>query len=167
MAANVVGRASDGTVPGDAGVSLNLGKPHGINEAVGRSMIAVVNDDPALIRTLQILLEVEGYRTAGLNMSTVGGPDALLHWIDRHDPQVILYDIPLPYEDNWEGFRQVQDAEAGTHRRFVLTTTNLRAVRELAGPAAEIEIIDLPFISLDEVLQAVQRALHAQSDAAR
>ena len=167
MAANVVTRATSGFAPGDADVTLNVGKPRAMNECIGRALIAVVNDDPALIRMLQILLEAEGYRTAGLDMSAVGSPDALLQWIDRHDPQVILYDIPLPYEDNWRGFRRVQDAETGTQRRFVLTTTSARAVRRFAGPASGIEIIDLPFISLDEVLQAVQRALDAQSNDAR
>ena len=51
------------------------------------------------------------------------------------------------------------------HGRFVITTTNVGALRAWVGPADAIELIGKPF-DLDEMTQALRRVL-AGSHAAR
>jgi CheY-like chemotaxis protein len=43
----------------------------------------------------------------------------------QHKPKVIVYDIAIPYEQNWRLFQHLRTSPASTGVRFVLTTTNV------------------------------------------
>jgi CheY-like chemotaxis protein len=43
----------------------------------------------------------------------------------QHKPKVIVYDIAIPYEQNWRLFQHLRKSPASTGVRFVLTTTNV------------------------------------------
>ena len=79
-------------------------------------------------------------------------------FLAEHDPVVLIWDIALPYEQNWAYFQQVAQSDAARGRRFVLTTTNKRALETLVGATSAHELIGKPY-DLDELLAAVHRAV--------
>jgi CheY-like chemotaxis protein len=54
-------------------------------------------------------------------------------FIEQHTPAVIVYDISLPYEANWNFLRLVRSSEPVKARPFVVTTTNKSALDALVG----------------------------------
>jgi CheY-like chemotaxis protein len=75
----------------------------------------------------------------------------------QHQPRVIVYDIAIPYEQNWRLYQHMRSAPACQGVSFVLTTTNIRHVRQLAGTEEIHEIVGKPY-DLDEILGAVRQA---------
>jgi CheY-like chemotaxis protein len=121
------------------------------------SMVAIINSSSAVIELLRTLLESAGYETVTAHIDDIknGGLD-LLDFLKTHDPQVVIYDISIPYEENWTFLKLVRDTEAASGRRFVITTTNKQRLEQLVGPTDTLEIVGKPF-DLDQVLAAVQR----------
>jgi hypothetical protein len=78
---------------------------------------------------------------------------------------VIVYDIAIPYEENWRLFLHIRDSPACAGVRFVVTTTNVHQVRKVAGRDQLLhEIVGKPY-DLDEVTQAVKEAIHERPTA--
>ena len=71
---------------------------------------------------------------------------------------MVVFDVSLPYEENWERFREFQSLAGERHIPVVLTTTNRDALNQFIGPAEALEIIGKPY-DLDQVLVAVRRVL--------
>lgn len=121
--------------------------------------VAIINTSDDLIALLAELVRLEGYRavTAYIREFREGTRD-LSAFLAEHDPRVILWDIAIPYAQNWAYFRHAEQLEAARGRAFVLTTTNKRVLEELVGPTETFELMGKPF-DLDEVMQAVARGL--------
>jgi len=80
-------------------------------------------------------------------------------FFQKHQPKVVIYDLAVPYEENWQFLREcVVPASGLSHGQFVLTTTNKGALEQLVGQTPTIELIAKPF-DIDEVVQAVHRAM--------
>ena len=78
----------------------------------------------------------------------------------QYRPQIVVYDIALPYEENWRLFQSIRDSPACAGVRFVLTSTNVAQVEKVAKPEQHIhEIVGKPY-DLDELVRAVKDALH-------
>ena len=82
-------------------------------------------------------------------------PDAFL---TEHDPRVLLWDIALPYAENWAFFQTVCTSPAGQGRTYLLTTTNQAALEELVGPTPVHEVLGKPF-DIEALIAAVGQAL--------
>jgi CheY-like chemotaxis protein len=110
---------------------------------------------------LRVVLEQAGYVviTAFTNLLRDGKID-LEALMRQHRPQVIVYDIAVPYEQNWRLFEHIRGSPACKGVRFVLTTTNVAQVQKVAGPAQRLhEIVGKPY-DLDEIVRAVKDAVH-------
>jgi DNA-binding response OmpR family regulator len=70
---------------------------------------------------------------------------------------VIVYDIAIPYEENYALFNRLRSRESAKGIPFVLTTTNKKALEKLVGKTPAFEIIGKPF-DLDEMIKAVRLA---------
>jgi CheY-like chemotaxis protein len=120
--------------------------------------IAVVNSSSAVIDLLRTFLEGEGYETVTLHVEDVqAGNVDLIEFLTRHNPPVVLYDISMPYEQNWNFFKLFRDTEVCRNRRFVITTTNKERLEALVGPTEAIEIVGKPF-DLQQVRDAIEGA---------
>ena len=113
---------------------------------------------------MQLLLDGDGYRTvAGDAAAPV--PE-LLRFFARHDPGVVIYDIPPPYAANWRRFAALR--AAARPRPFVVTTTSPTGTEEDAAQAGDPPpVIGLPF-DIEVLLTAVREAtarLRQQADA--
>lgn len=127
---------------------------------VGRGrMVAIVNTSEDVVKLLRDALELEGFRTVAdyvINYRTTR--EDLDAFFAEHDPDVVIWDIAIPYDENWAFFQRVQQSNGGNRRQFVVTTTNKRALESIVGPTAAFEIIGKPY-DLDLVIAAVRRAV--------
>jgi CheY-like chemotaxis protein len=76
--------------------------------------------------------------------------------IEATAPDVIVFDVALPYEANWRVATDLQ-ANPRVHAPFVLTTTNRTAVRQLIGRDL-IELVGKPY-DLDSLYDVIIRSV--------
>jgi len=121
-------------------------------------VVAVFNTSEDTTDILRIVFENAGFIvvTAFTNLLRDGKVD-LEHFMRQHQPKVIVYDIAVPYEQNWRLFEHIRGAPACTGVSFVVTTTNVRHVRQLAGDLELHEIVGKPY-DLDAIVGAVRQA---------
>lgn len=80
-------------------------------------------------------------------------------YLAKHDPEVVIFDISPPYEDNWQFFKTLRDDKAMKGRGLVLTTTNRSRLDEVLGADSEaFEIVGKPY-DLDQIKLAIHAAL--------
>ena len=105
---------------------------------------------------LATVLQEDGLRAVTHATPVREGPQPVTTFLCTVRPQVVLYNVSLPYEPSWKAFLQVR--EALPRCPFVVTTTNKRALEELVGPTNTIEIIGKPS-DRDHIIAVVRRAL--------
>jgi CheY-like chemotaxis protein len=126
--------------------------------ALSAHVVAIFNTSEDTTDLLRIVFENAGFVvvTAFTNRLRDGKVD-LEAFMRQHQPRVIVYDIAVPYEQNWRLYEHVRSAPACRGVSFVLTTTNVRYVQKLAGDEELYEIIGKPY-DLDQILGAVRQA---------
>jgi CheY-like chemotaxis protein len=127
-------------------------------------VVALINSSPDVVDMIRITMEHAGIvLVATMTHEIRDGEVDIETFVRQHQPQVILYDIAPPYEANWLLFRHISSMPELVDRRFILTTTNERHVRELAGPERHLfEIVGKPY-DLDLLTQAVKEALRQRA----
>ena len=123
------------------------------------AVVAVFNTSEDTTDMLRVVLEDAGFVvvTAFTNALRDGKTD-LEGLMRQHRPKVIVYDIALPYEANWRLFQHIRASPACEGVRFVVTSTNVRRVRDIA-PVEEpiLEIVGKPY-DLEELVRMVAEA---------
>lgn len=121
--------------------------------------IAVVNSNEDTTEMLRAALQAHGFSSVVIAHVTEikRGETDFLAFIATHDPRVFVWDISIPYEENWRFTRLILNNEQMKGRRLVLTTTNKRALDAMVGPTEALEIIGKPY-DLDQVVRAVKKA---------
>jgi CheY-like chemotaxis protein len=125
-------------------------------------VIAVVNSNEDTVEMLRSCLQQHGFSSivTGHIHDFQKGLSDFPAYVAQHDPAVIVYDVSLPYEQNWRFLRLLLDTEAMRGRKVVLTTTNKLRLEELVGPTEAIEIVGKPY-DLDRIVGAVKSAIGA------
>jgi CheY-like chemotaxis protein len=120
-------------------------------------VVAIFNTSEDTIDLLRIVFENAGFVvvTAFTNLLRDGQID-LETFMRQHQPRVIVYDIAIPYDHNWRLYEHLRAAPACSGVSFVLTTTNIKHVRQLAGSAELHEIVGKPY-DLNQIVDAVKR----------
>ncbi len=122
-------------------------------------VVAVFNSSEDVVQLLRTALEEDGYTTATAHVSEIKqGQQDVVDFFERYDPQVVIYDVSLPYEENWTFFRLIRDAQAAQGREFIITTPNKRALEELVGESEALELIGKPY-DLETILARVAAAV--------
>ncbi len=125
-----------------------------------RHKIAIVNTSTDIVEMLASLFEEEGYEVVtALARDFRTQQTNVENFIAEHDPLVLVWDIAMPYEENWRYFQMVKQLPSMQGRHFILTTTNEKRVREVVGTEpAVIEVVSKPF-DLRQLAEAVEHAL--------
>jgi DNA-binding NtrC family response regulator len=126
------------------------------------NVIAVVNSSEDTVDMLRQLLEQHGFTsivTGHVHDIKMGQMD-LPGFMAQHDPAVVVYDISIPYEQNWTFLKLLLDTESMRGRKMVLTTTNKARLEELVGPTGTFEIVGKPY-DLEKIVSAVKAAVGA------
>jgi DNA-binding NtrC family response regulator len=119
--------------------------------------IAVLNDNEDTIAIL-----VDALRRA--NYPVVSGriprdEESLSDFLGKHDPRIVIYDIPIPYDANWERFAWLQSRGLFAGRAMIVTTTHKGHLDAVAtGDSGAIEIVGKPY-DLAQILSAVKRRI--------
>src|SRR5437588_13100757 len=106
-------------------------------DAASPPLIAVINNSEEVVELLRLALETEGFTHVTEAVLTFKrGQHDVQQFMTEHDPHAVVWDISLPYEENWVFFRGILDSGVMEGRGLVLTTTNKRVLEELVGPTA-------------------------------
>jgi CheY-like chemotaxis protein len=125
--------------------------------------VAVINGLQDTIDMLRFVLEDAGFRVVDTQARDVRrGEVDLAEFVQRHDAAVVLYDIAIPYDENWRALQERRAAPALATTPFVVTTTNQRALEGVVGPTDAVEIIGKPY-DLHRIVEAVRRAAGRQA----
>ena len=54
-------------------------------------------------------------------------------YMEKHNPEVVIFDLSPPYDENWRFFKTMRDAKTMKGRGVVLTTTNKNRLDEVLG----------------------------------
>ena len=121
--------------------------------------IAVINSNEDTTEMLREVLQHAGFSSVVIGHVTEikRGQEDFLRFLEVHDPRVFVWDIGIPYEENWRFTHLVMNGEAMKGRSVILTTTNKRALDTMVGPTDAIEIIGKPY-DLDQIVASVKRA---------
>ena len=66
-------------------------------------------------------------------------------YLQKHNPEVVIFDISPPYAQNWQFFKTMRDAEAMRGRGSVLTTTNKDRLDAVLGTDSDaLEVVGEP-----------------------
>jgi DNA-binding response OmpR family regulator len=80
-------------------------------------------------------------------------------FIKAHRPDVVIYDVGMPYRSSWDLLAVIRSASALQSQPFVVTTPNKRKLEQAVGRTPAIEIGDRD-ADLLRVLKAVEAATH-------
>lgn len=126
---------------------------------MAKPIIAVFNSSDDTVEMLRTALEGEGLHTVPGHIGELKkGELDFVAFLEHHQPAVIVYDISLPYDTNWNFLKLVRSSQPAQGCHFILTTTNKPALDRLVGENEALEIIGKPY-DLDRVIAAVRDAL--------
>jgi len=124
--------------------------------------IVVLNSSSETLEILKLVLEEQGYAVATGHVADVKkGQLDVLDFVAEHQPDVIIYDVAIPYEENWRFLRLLQSSEVLKDIQWVITTTHRKRLQELVGDCGEIyEVVGKPY-DLIQITNAVKTALES------
>lgn len=130
--------------------------------AATAEVVALFNTNPDMLDIVRLGLEKVGFiavlghvhdiRTGALDL----GP-----FIEQHHPKVIVYDLVMPYDRNWEFMKHVREHPMMNGRQFVITTPNLRAAQAVVGRDQHVHEV-VSDADVDAIIMAVREATKAR-----
>src|SRR6266851_4844966 len=80
-------------------------------------------------------------------------------YLNKHNPEVVIFDISPPYDENWHFFKTMRDSDIMRGRGSVLTTTNKNRLDEVLGTDSHaLEVVGKP-----KDLNEIQWAISAET----
>jgi DNA-binding response OmpR family regulator len=80
-------------------------------------------------------------------------------YMDKHNPEVVIFDLSPPYDENWHFFKTMRDAKTMKGRGVVLTTTNKNRLDEVLGEDSHA----LEVVGRSRDLQLIDAAIKAET----
>ena len=114
--------------------------------------LLIIEDDPSILRGLQMNLQLEGYQL----FEARDGDEGLRLW-RQHRPDLILLDLMLPRCDGWEVLRRIRDEDPET-RILIVSAKDHDADKVFGLSLGADDYITKPF-ALAELLARIRAAL--------
>jgi CheY-like chemotaxis protein len=123
-------------------------------------VVAVVNTNDDLVMALRSRLLDEGYAIVTAHIRDIkSGREDFAAFVRSHDPDVIIYDIAIPYEDNWTFLHTLRELPECAKRRFIVTTVNKRVLDERVGRTDAVELVGGHADDFEPLVDAVAAAV--------
>lgn len=121
-------------------------------------MVTIFNTSPDTVEMLRIVLEQAGFVVFGAySYDMRDGKVDISHLVKQHQPDLIIYDVAPPYDRNWRLFQHLCTMPVLKRMKFLITTTNVKHVREVAGEGPELfEIVGKPY-DLAKIVEACKK----------
>jgi len=125
--------------------------------------IAIFNSNEDTIELLRFYLEQAGFNTVAAHVADIQrGEIDIIDFADKHNPDVIVYDVPPPYDRSWVVAKLLRNTEALKPRRFVYTTTNAELLKKFAPEIEAYQLVQKPY-DFEQVVKAVIKELEADA----
>jgi len=129
-----------------------------------RTPVAIFNSHAEFIDALREALDREGVPTVTALLAEIqNGALDLVAFLETHDPQVIVYDLPRPFEKHWNFLRLLKQTDSLKKRTWILTTIDKAALDAAVGASGVIEVILGEPYGVADVVDAVHQALRGAS----
>ena len=83
-------------------------------------------------------------------------------YIAKHNPEIVIFDLSPPYDENWRYFKTMRDNKIMQRRGIVLTTTNKARLDEVLGEDSHA----LEVVGRTKDLREIDAAIKAESNKA-
>ncbi len=124
--------------------------------------VAIFNSRPDFIEALRLALEADGFTTACAHLADIqNGVLDLLAFVHLHKPELIVYDLPRPYESHWNFLRLLKETDSLKAATWVLTTTDKKALEAAVGASGVVEIIFGEPYGVMDVVDTVRKTFAA------
>lgn len=124
-----------------------------------KPIIAVINSSEDVTDAISLFLSEEGLPSVQGHVADFKkGREDITEFLEKNKPEVVIFDIAPPYEENWNFFKLVESSEEAKGITFILTTTNREQLAKIAGETNAIEIVGKPF-DLEQVVRLVKTAI--------
>ena len=124
-------------------------------------VVAVVNTNPDFVELIKVRLEAAGFVVLRIHLADIRGGLDVGAVLLQHRPQVIVYDVVMPYDRNWRFLQHLRET-AFREYRFVLTSPNASALARIVGRDEKVyEVLD-DGGDIDVLVQAVREAARAR-----
>ena len=125
-------------------------------------VVGLFNTNPDLLDSVRLGLERAGYIAVIAHVPDIRtGALDLAPFIDQHRPRVIVYDLVMPYDRNWEFMKHVREHPMMDGRQFVITTPNQHAAQAVVGRDEQVHEV-VSDKDVDGIILAVRDALKAR-----
>lgn len=125
-------------------------------------LVCLCNASLEVLHLLRQVLEQSEIRTVIFYMAEIYADSKdFVQFVKAHNPDLVIFDVPIPYEDNWRRFDQLREDHALDDVSFLVTSTSPETVKGMAKKDKR-DVVDVvvgkPF-DLDDLLNAVQEFL--------
>jgi DNA-binding response OmpR family regulator len=120
--------------------------------------VAVMNTSKEITQMLTEVLQEEGFTTSSIFTYHFKDHEKEFDkYVQENKPEVILYDIAIPYKENYFLFKKLISRDSVKNIPFVLTTTNKEALEGFVGETETHELVGKPY-DLQEIIDAINTA---------
>jgi hypothetical protein len=119
--------------------------------------IAIINISDEAAEAIEWALRSAGWTTERASpLDFKRGRLDLADFLTERDPLVLVWDVAIPFDENWAYCQAAQTTPAAEGRQFVVTTNNRRALRKMVGDIPVLEFLATPS-DLTSLCSAVRR----------
>lgn len=122
--------------------------------------LVILNSSLDLLEVLAEVFRDEGFQVVTHHLMPFRrGQVDLIAFFAQHRPDVVLWELNIPYDKNWAYFQQIRQTPAVLNCPVILTSTNVTQLRKVANADIDaFEVVGKPF-DLNQLIELVRQEL--------